>query len=225
MSWLEQVETEAGFLRSWAAWVTLGESVGFLAPALTQFGITALGITALAPAATMPALVASGLVEGAVLGWAQSQVLRRRIPALSMRNWILLTAAAAALAWFIGLLAGTWPELWQAWPVPAQVIAGAAAAVVLLCSIGAAQWVELRRHRTRAGWWVAGSAAAWFAGLSVFFGVAMPLWEPGQQPGLVILIGVLAGILMAVTMAVVTGLVLLRVLRAPSVPPARYGAV
>lgn len=124
-----------------------------------------------------------------------------------------------------GLAPSTWPEVWQAWPAPRQVILGAAGAVVLLCSIGCAQWLELRRHCSSALWRVPGSAAAWRAGLAVFLGVASPLWEPGQPLPLVILIGILAGILMAVTMAVVTGLVIARVLRTPSVPPARYGAV
>ena len=38
---------------------------------------------------------------------------------------------------------------------------------VLLCSLGAAQWVVLRRHVPGAGHWVWMSAAAWLAGLTV----------------------------------------------------------
>lgn len=188
--------------------MTLGESAGFLAPTLAQLTTAALN-----PAATMPALVAAGAVEGAVLGWSQARVLKRRIPALSEPRWIGGTAAAASLAWFIGLLPGGYPEVWQAWPLGAQVVAGALAGTILLCSIGFAQWLVLRRHLPRSGSWVPGSAAAWCVGLAVFFGVATPLWQPGQPLGLVVLIGVLAGVLMAVSMAAVSGLVLLRLLR------------
>lgn len=130
-----------------------------------------------------------------------------------VRNWIVGTAVAGALAWFIGLLPSTYSEVWQAWPVSVQVVCGAAAGVILLCSIGFAQWLELRRHLPRAGWWVPGSAAAWCVGLVVFLGVSTPLWQPGQSPRLVVLIGILAGILMAVSMAAVTGFVLVRLLR------------
>jgi hypothetical protein len=145
--------------------VTLGESIGFLAPALAQLATTALN-----PAATMPALVAAGAVEGAVLGWSQARVLKHRIPALSVRRWIGGTAAAASLAWFIGLLPGAYPEVWQGWQLGARIVVGALAGTVLLCSIGFAQWLELRRHLPRSGSWVAGSAAAWCLGLAVFFG-------------------------------------------------------
>jgi uncharacterized integral membrane protein len=161
----------------------------------------------------MPALVAAGAVEGAVLGWSQARVLKHRIPALSVRGWIGGTAAAASLAWFIGLLPGAYPEVWQGWQLGAQIVVGALAGTVLLCSIGFAQWLERRRHLPRSGSWVAGSAAAWCLGLAVFFGVATPLWQPGQPLPLVVLIGVLAGILMAVSMAAATGLVLVRLLR------------
>lgn len=60
------------------------------------------------------------------------------------------------------------------------------------------------------------SAAAWGLGLGVFFGVATPLWQPGQPLPLVVLVGVLAGVLMAVSMAAATGLVLVLLLRRPA---------
>lgn len=87
-------------------------------------------------------------VEGAVLGWFQVRVLRIRLPAVSIRRWILLTGAAAALAWSLGLL--PWAtSAWQGWPVTAQFAAGTTAAVVLLVSIGLGQWIELRHHIPR----------------------------------------------------------------------------
>lgn len=193
------------FLRNWLLWVTLGESVGFLAPALAQLAFAGAPVAA-------PALILAGAAEGAVLGWTQATVLRSRLPALSRRRWVGATAIGAALAWFIGLLPAEWADVWQRWPVSAQLVAGIVAATVLLSALGVAQWFELRRHLRRAVWWIVGSAVAWCAGLAVFFAVATPLWQPGQPGALVLLIGVLAGVLMALTMSLVTGLVLLRLL-------------
>ncbi|MBX0300827.1 hypothetical protein K2F54_12665 [Cryobacterium sp. 1639] len=193
------------FLRYWLFWVTLGESVGFLAPALTQLVFGASSIRA-------PLLIMAGALEGAVLGWTQATVLRSRLPAVNRSRWVGATALAAAVAWFIGLLPAEWADVWLRWPVPGQVVGGLVTVAVLITVIGVAQYTELRRHSRTAPWWIVGSAMAWCVGLAVFFAVATPLWQPGQPALLVLVIGVLAGILMAVTMALVSGLVLIRVI-------------
>ncbi|WEO78217.1 hypothetical protein BJQ94_04045 [Cryobacterium sp. SO2] len=197
------------FLRYWLFWVSLGESVGFLAPALAQLAFGDAPVR-------VPALILAGALEGTVLGWTQATVLRSRIPALSRSRWVGATAIGASVAWFIGLLPAEWADVWQRWPAPAQLGVGLAAGVLLLTSIGIAQWTELKRHRRAAGWWIAGSAAAWCAGLAVFFAVATPLWQPGQSAAVVLLIGMLAGVLMAVGMALTSGLVLVGILRTKS---------
>ncbi|WP_198418758.1 MULTISPECIES: hypothetical protein [Cryobacterium] len=199
------------FLRNWLLWVSLGESVGFLVPALAQ--LTFAGSSVLAPA-----LIFAGAAEGTVLGWTQATVLRSRVPALNRRRWVGATAIAGAAAWFIGLLPAEWAEVWQRWPAAAQFTAGILLATVLLCALGFAQWFELRRHLRGAGWWILGSAAAWGAGLAVFFAVATPLWQPGQPGALILLIGVLAGMFMAVAMALVSGVVLHLLLRRKESP-------
>ena len=190
------------FLANWVGRVSLGESLGFLAPALAQ-----LLAAALWPTATFPLLVLAGFVEGAVLGWFEVHVLRSRLPDVSIRRWVLFTGAAAAGAWTLGLLPSA-DSAWQDWPAAAQIAAGTTAGVVLLASIGLAQWIELRHHVPRAWRWIAGSAAAWGAGLGVFMAVATLLWQPGQDLWLSALIGIWAAVLMAVTMAVITGLVM-----------------
>jgi len=131
---------------------------------------------------------------------------------LSARRWVVNTAAAAALAWAIGMLPSTTYELWSRWPVRLVVVAGAALGLVLLGSIGAAQWLELRRHVPRAGRWVAATAAAWCAGLVVFAAVTSSLWQPGQPPVVIAAIGAVGGLLMAVTVAAGTGWALIRLL-------------
>ena len=196
------------FLLHWVGWVTLGESLGFLGPVLAQ-----LIAAAFLPDGMLLMLVLGGVVEGAVLGWFQAYVLRGRLPAVSVRRWVGFTAVAAAVAWTLGLVpAGT--DAWQEWPAAAQIGGASVAGILLLVSIGLAQWIELRRHVAGAWRWIAGSAAAWAAGLAVFFAVSTPLWQPGQEQWLVAAIGLVAAVLMALTMAVISGAVLVRILPA-----------
>jgi hypothetical protein len=195
------------FLARWVGWVSVGESLGFLAPAAAQVASAALW-----PATTVPLLVLAGFAEGAVLGWFQVRVLKTRLRAVSIRRWVVLTGAAAVVAWLAGLLTFS-SEGWQGWPAAAQITTGALAAGVLLVSIGLAQWLELRRHVPGAWRWIAGTAAGWAVGLGVFMAVATPLWQPGQDLWLTAVIGIGAAVLMAVAMSVVTGLVLVRILR------------
>jgi len=200
------VTPRRAFLARWVGWVSLGESLGFLAPALAQFLAATFW-----PGTGFVLLVLAGLVEGAVLAWFQAHVLRDWFPRISRGRWILLTALGAAFAWAVGMLPSTFEE-WQDWPPAAWIASGGFAAVLLLASIGTAQCFELRHHVNRAWRWIAGSAAAWAAGLAVFMVVAPPLWEPGQPTWLIALIGAGAAVLMAATMALVTGLVLVRLM-------------
>lgn len=184
----------------WMATVTAAEVTGFAVPAT----VGALTVAA-RPVVAVPALLAAGAVEGAVLGWGQSSVLRRILPDLPVRRWIAVTAAAAVLAYAIALLAPTFVTVWTAWPpgllIPVAVLLGLA----LLNSIGVAQWTVLRHLAPRADRWIVYSALAWLAGLTVFMTFSTPLWHPGQAVGAVIAIGVAGGLLMAATMAAVTG--------------------
>lgn len=197
-----------GFLWRWCLWVTLAESFGFLVPA-----VVGAFVALPRPDLALVSLTAAGIVEGAALGYAQARVLRRRLPRLSVRGWTARTALAAPVAWLIGMSAAESSQVWLRWPVAVQLAAGLPAALLLLCSLGLAQWPELRRQIAGSGWWIPGSAAAWCAGLGVFLAVATPLWEPGQSPAVVLGIGAGAGILMAATVAIVSGMVLDRLLR------------
>jgi hypothetical protein len=196
----------------WVSRVTLGEAAGFLFPVLVVLS----GADDLAAGPWLAALLLAGAAEGAVLGWAQSSVLATLIPELSRTDWILRTAMAAAVAWGIGLGPSTWAAGVVDLPVVAVVVLAVSAGVVLLCSIGLAQWTVLRRHVPAAVRWIAWTAGAWMVALGVFTAVTTPLWQPGQGAVTVSLIGVLGGLLMAATMAAVTGVGLLRLLAAPA---------
>lgn len=199
------VPAARAFLAAWLGWVSLGESLGFLAPVMLQ----QLGSRA-AAGMMLPLLVLAGLVEGALLGWSQAHVLKRLLPALSARRWTLLTSMAAAVAWFLGLAPSEFSQVWISWPPALQLGVGFLAGIALLTSIGVAQWLELRRHIPHSWPWIPGTAAAWSVGLVIFLAISTPLWQPGQPPSLIALIGVFAGIAMAVGMAMVTGLVLIQ---------------
>lgn len=186
-------------LRHWLVVVTAGEIAGFALPAVVG------SLTSDRSAAvSYPALVAAGLVEGAVLGWAQWQVARRRLTTLS-RRWVWLTSVGAAAAYAIAMLAPTFWEWLSQLAVGAQIAVFALGGTLLLLSIGSAQWLELRRHVPRAWRWIAVTALAWCLALAVFFAVATPLWYEGQALWATIAVGIVAGLAMALTMATVTG--------------------
>jgi len=185
--------------------VTAAEAAGFAVPA----GVGALTAGS-SPAVSVPALLAAGAVEGALLGWGQAAVLRRVLPGFPARRWVVVTSAAAVLAYAIGLAPSTLAPLWAGWPAGVLIPVVALLGLVLLNSIGTAQWTILRRLVPRAGRWIAGTAVAWLGGLAVFLAVSMPLWHPGQALAAIVGIGLFAGLLMAATMAAITGLTVRR---------------
>lgn len=87
--------------------------------------------------------------------------------------------------------------------------------LLLLPSIGLAQWWVLRRHIRRAGLWVWANALAWLGGLAVpFVGLAL---VPDDSPlGVWIAVGALCGLLLGAVVGAITGLALLRLLRRAS---------
>ncbi|MGW4591152.1 hypothetical protein ACWEKJ_27860 [Amycolatopsis thermoflava] len=204
---LPPLEPLRGRALAWSwFWIgTLAEFAGFAAPAVV--GALTAGSTS---AVGVPALLAAGAVEGAALGCGQALVLRHTLPALRTRRWIAATSAGAVLAY----LAGTIPAAAEIhrWPPVQAVTATVVLGLVLLASLGTAQWPLLRPHLPRAWRWIPVTAAAWLAGLGVFLAVTMPLWHEGQALAVTVLIGVGGGLLMAATTSAVTGFALARFL-------------
>jgi hypothetical protein len=160
-------------------------------------------------------------MEGSLLGWAQSRVLRTAIPALDGRAWIVRTALAAMVAWAVGMVPSTWWDELTRLPGVLTAVLATGGGLVLLASIGVAQWTVLRRHVSRSTRWIWWTAGAWLAGLGIFVLVATPLWQPGQGPVTVAAIGLLGGALMALTVAAITGWGLLRLLAGAGRPGGR----
>jgi Ca2+-transporting ATPase len=203
-----------GLWRRWVVASTSGELAGFLLPAVVAAGAGG----ALVGLPGLGLMVLAGAGEGAVLGWAQGRVLERVLPGLDTRDWTVRTAVAAALAWALGMAPSSLGDAFAGLPPGLRIAVAAPAGVVLLLSIGVAQWTVLRRHVPGAARWIGWTAAGWLAGLAVFLAVATPLWQPGQDVVLVAAVGVLAGSLMAVTMAALTGWGLARLLRRAPAP-------
>lgn len=204
-------ERPHGLLGRWVGWTIAGEMLGFIAPAL--LGMVSSGWSS---RAAIPTMVAAGAVEGLMLGGAQAHALAPFLPGLRSARFAVGTALAAALAYLLGMLpSALGPRLVEA-PRVLVVLAGILGGIVLLGSIGAAQWLELRRHVHKARTWIATTAAAWLAGLVAFLLIAMPLWHPGQHPVVVVAISLVAAGAMATTVAVVTGLGIQRLLKGPA---------
>jgi hypothetical protein len=201
----------ASLWRRWFLATTLGEFLGFFAPAITG----ALTDKA-AAVVTAVALLCAGAIEGSVLGWFQAGALRPALPRLRTRRWVAATAAGAVIAWAIGSVPILYGERISRWPVWVQVPFAVAAGIAIVLCLGIAQWTVLRDFTDRAALWIWANAAGWIAGLLAFTLVAPPLWHPGQSSTLVVAIGAFGGLVMAATVAAVTGAFLGPLLRAPA---------
>jgi hypothetical protein len=193
--------------RRWTVATAAGEIIGFAAPALAGAAAAAAGLSDLAMLVVM---IPAGMVEGAVLGAAQWLVLRSLWPRLDGRLWTLATALAAGLAYLIGMLPSTLGGL-PSLP-PALVIAVAfPLGTLFLLSIGGAQWLVLRRHAERAGWWILANAVAWPLGVAVPL-LALTVLPDGTPLPLIAVTGVVSSLGMGLVVGAITGLALVRLL-------------
>ena len=207
-----QVQTRwASKWRMWLRWTlatAAGEFFGFAIPALA--GAAAVWL-ALGQIAMSWLLVAAGLGEGAVLGLTQWLALRRSIPDLHGRAWVLATALAAGIAWTLAMSLVTLGEL-NVLGRTALAILALPFGIIFLCTIGGAQWWVLRRSIAHAGWWILANAVAWPIGVTIpVFGMALLPDTAGATTMLAV--GVICGLLMGVVVGAITGVVLVRLLR------------
>jgi hypothetical protein len=195
----------------WLAATALGELAGFAVPVV-------LGLLAsyfLKEASGMFGLmIVAGFCEGAVLGFAQSLVLKRYISNVIQRDWIIYTGIAAAVAWTIGMLPGALGDISRINFI-VVVIAGLILVPIFLLSIGFAQWLVLRRHVKNAWWWILANTVAW--PLGVFISIAVLAIVPDGSPLAVwIIAGLFGGLLMGLEVGAITGIVLARLVEAAS---------
>jgi hypothetical protein len=181
----------------WVIAVTLAETIGFMAPALTGILASKVGLGEV-PLAGL--VVAAGALEGLALGagqaWAFPLPVRRG-------RYALVTAFGACIVWAVVmsmlLLAGRGAGVSLA--IMAPLILGAA--IVGLAAIGSAQWIELRHYTPLAHRWIAWTALAWAVALPLSFTPGPFVDESSPIASHVALWGS-AGVLMAYVMALMT---------------------
>lgn len=202
-------------LKLWSLWTlatTIGELVGFAVPTIVALTAVALRINEIA---MLPLMVVAGMGEGACFSFAQWLILKKYIKNIEKR-WILYTAIAAGVAWAIGMLPSTIGERSIFLPRILLAIIGLVVAAVFLLSIGYAQWLVLRKHVQKSGWWIVANAIAWPLGVAMTF-IPITLVPDNSPIGLWIAAGIAGGIMMGATVGAVTGLFLLKFkLTAPS---------
>lgn len=164
------------------------------------------------PAAVALALslvVAGGLVEGVALGVAQAAGLRRWLPRLDSRRWVLVTVTVAGLGWAAAsapaVLAGDSDGGSGGEPPLLLVLGGGAALGVAMGAVlGAAQALVLR-GRVRHPWrWVGANALAWSPAMAVIFlGATAP--AAGWPAPAVVALGTATGLAAGATLGLVSG--------------------
>lgn len=169
-------------LRLWMQWVlanAIGELVGlgvvFVAGAfLAASSGEPQGGMAIAGLGLLVVLLAT--FEGAMVGLAQWLVLRGRLPAITLRSWLLATIIGAVVAWVLGMIPSTvaaFGDTAQSDAVepPLLLLIGFAAGMgaVLGVVLAAAQWWVLRRHLQKALLWLAANALAWAVAMPLIF--------------------------------------------------------
>jgi hypothetical protein len=182
MSSTKMQETRTGWdWNVWFQWIlanAVGETVG-LGGTLVIGGLLLLNAQktiGVVPAAAL-AVLAGTFVEGTVVGTAQWLVLRRPIKGISWRVWVLATAVGAFVAWTLGMIPSTFmfagaDSGGTASTQMSDLMIYALAAVmgfVLGSILGVPQWLVLRRHLPKAGWWVLANALAWMVGMVIVF--------------------------------------------------------
>ena len=191
----------------WVLVCTLGEIIGFGGiPVLGAASILSL-TGELAPATrsilVYVTAVVGGLGEGAILAIFQLTVLRRQLPLLNARRWLFYTAVAASFAWACGMLAPLLDDLFGL-TAAAQIAIWAPASVLILLSIGTAQYWVLRGVIDKPQRWITANVAGWLLGLPWTF--VLPALLPESAPISVwASTFIVAGVLMGLTVGLVTG--------------------
>ncbi|PSB28449.1 hypothetical protein [Stenomitos frigidus] len=157
----------------WEAWVAATAIAEFVGLGIVLIASTTLNLLGTTEIVAVLHLV--GLLQGIILGFAQWLVLRRYIKHIG--KWIAMTAIAASIAWLIGIKASAIISFFlildHTGTVEVKTLALARAVLLLGAWVGSvlglAQWLVLREHIRRAGWWIFANAIAWAFGLLVAY--------------------------------------------------------
>jgi hypothetical protein len=206
--------------KSWTLWEWW---VGVMAIAeLICFGIV-LAASVLINSLGMQGAVAIfhlvGLLQGVVLGVAQWLVLHRYVK--HIQAWVVVTAIAAMIAWFIGLQISAligFSTFFDTTLTAAMKAQNLLKGVFLLGAwvggvLGCAQWFVLRSHIHQGILWIGANALAWALGLVVAF-LMLGMIHPSDYFSLeTALAGTATGLTMGAVVGAITGVTLIWLLR------------
>jgi hypothetical protein len=210
--------------RAWLAGCAAGEVLGFGATALVAAALIArfgLPATTTGRVVALAAMTSLGAIEGASLGWFQWHVLRRAAPRLPRRAWVGATTAIASGGWFLGMLVPLVVHLRTGsassadgagatrMALPAYLAAAAIFGGVAGLLFGGAQWLVLRDHVRRAGWWVPANAIGWAMGLPFAY-LAGRLGDVAASPVTSLALALAAAAAMGIAVGLATGVCLHR---------------
>ncbi|HEY5846112.1 MAG TPA: hypothetical protein VIT42_04895 [Microlunatus sp.] len=199
--WPHPAADPSRFFRRWLGFVTLGEGAGF---AMAAAAGVASAVLQPSPALAYAVVIAAGAIEGGLLGVGQLLALRAlRLESSVLRRWPVLTSLGAVVAWAIGLLPSTLPDL--DWSSPLVWVGAGLLGLVLLAAIPLAQLILLRRMVLRPWRWLPANILGWLLGIGWTL-VVSPLVDSSTPIPQLLILYVVAGVLMALTVAAATGL-------------------
>jgi len=219
-----KVERDLIFWLRWVLANALGEAVGLSTVLLVGFGVLGSAVEGLPGAwpfvASLTAGILLGVFEGIVVGAAQGIVLRRRLPELPLRSWIVATVIGAMVAWGLGMLpstlmAGGAGEGQAAAEMPEWLTYVMAAGLGLVAGVILAfvQWTILRTTSgvRRASLWLPANSLAWLVGMPVVF-LGMGSIPAGASVGQAVPIVVAATTTAGAVVGAIHGIVLVKML-------------
>lgn len=114
-------------------------------------------------------MILAGIIEGAVTGYFQWSVLKKRFMNMKTRNWLGFTALGAATAWLLGMLpsvssasapsttSSTNTEFSSVQIALFAILSG----IVLGALFGGFQWIEFKEYTSNAGRWILANSLGW----------------------------------------------------------------
>jgi hypothetical protein len=155
----------------WVAWVLAGGVAGLLALAVAAetppflVGVLPSGDEQNTSGWTVGwAILLAGALAGATFGAVQRLVLRRVLPHLNGWVWVSTAGFGTAFAAVWALGGGRHGAVAHHALPHAVDLAGPLGGAIIGAALGASQWLILRRHLRRAGWWVPFNGVGFVAG-------------------------------------------------------------
>ena len=193
----------------WTALCAAAEAIGMTAAATaakTSQALVGEPTDGREAAIALSLVVGGGLVEGLALGGLQAAGLRRWLPELDRRRWLLVTTAVAGVGWALASVPAVMsaPGDDSAPPWLLVTVGAMALGAVMGSLLGAVQATGLRGHVRHPWRWVTANAAAWAPAMTVIFLGASTPGSDWSGPSVAAL-GTATGLVAGACLGLVTG--------------------